>query len=84
MITLPSPHLGCLFVHAANCLRSGLYHVVETMEGIEPYTLAILTRVLGQSQDEAMKVVDAVKKEIANSKNLLLSKHRFVYGRKPT
>lgn len=63
--------------------RSGLYHVVETIEGIEPYTLAIWTRVLGRSQEEAMKVVEEVKKEIANSKNLLLSKHRFVYGRKP-
>ncbi|KAE8150574.1 S-adenosyl-L-methionine-dependent methyltransferase [Aspergillus avenaceus] len=56
---------------------------VTVWEAIEPYTLALFTRVLGYSAEEARDYVEKVREELLRSSYHLYVLFHFVYGQKP-
>lgn len=55
----------------------------SVLEAVEPYSLALLTRVHGYSFDESQTYMTQVKKDFVNPAHHLYSEFRFIYGRKP-
>jgi len=53
------------------------------LESVEPYTLAVATRVLKLPKEEVDKLIAGVKAEFLSGKHHLYGKMHFVYGRKP-
>lgn len=53
------------------------------LEVVEPYTLALFTRVLGFSYQDAQEYMDKVRAELVSSKFHLYVLFHFVYGQKP-
>ncbi|KAJ5159748.1 uncharacterized protein N7482_006752 [Penicillium canariense] len=53
------------------------------LEVVEPYTLALFTRVLGFSFQDAQEYMDKVRAELVSSKFHLYVLFHFVYGQKP-
>lgn len=51
---------------------------------VEPFTMAIFTRVLGWSLEETQVIMANVRKEMRDPKNHLLTIFHYTYGRKPT
>jgi hypothetical protein len=60
----------------------GAYQQVNTLEGMETYTLALLTRALGWSAEEVQIFLSGVRNELLNRKLHLYIKTYFVYGQK--
>jgi len=52
-------------------------------DAVEPYTLALFTKVLGKSVDETRLVIEHVKREFATRKNHLYVNYHFITARKP-
>jgi hypothetical protein len=52
------------------------------LDAVEPFTLALYTRVLGHSFDHTQVVIEAVKREFSDPKLHLYNTHYFIYGRK--
>lgn len=50
---------------------------------VEPYTLALFTRVLGFSYQDAQEYMEKVRAELMSSKLHLYVLFHFVYGQKP-
>jgi len=46
----------------------GRYNVLNFLEGMESYTLALFTRVLGMSAEQVRSLVDEAKKDVCNRK----------------
>jgi len=61
----------------------GRYQVVQFSDAIEPFSMALLTRVLGWSKEECQVLVTKVKKELYNRDVHLYNNIHFVYGQKP-
>jgi SAM-dependent methyltransferase len=61
----------------------GRIHRAEMLEAVEPYTLALYTKVLGKSLDETKVTVEMVKKEFSEKKNHLYVNYHFITARKP-
>lgn len=61
----------------------GLYQLVQMLDGIESYTMALLTRVLGWSVEGVQVMLAHARNELRNQKNHLYTHVHFVYGRKP-
>ena len=55
----------------------------SVLEAIEPYTLALFTRVLGFTYEETQTYMDKARKDILNPSNHLYSQFHFIYARKP-
>ena len=53
------------------------------LEAVEPYTLALFTRVLGWSIDEVQVLIAGIKNELKDRSIHMYGKMHFVYGRKP-
>ena len=62
--------------------QMGLYQLANMLEGLEAYSLALLTRFLGWDVIEVQLLVAEVKKEIQNRKIHLYGKLYFVYGQR--
>ncbi|RJE25337.1 Methyltransferase [Aspergillus sclerotialis] len=60
----------------------GEYHLVQMLESLEPYTLALLTRVLGWTTEEVQVLISGARSELLDRKLHMYSKLYFVYGRK--
>ncbi|KAJ5558954.1 hypothetical protein N7535_009173 [Penicillium sp. DV-2018c] len=56
---------------------------VTILEVVEPYTLALFTRVLGFSYQDAQEYMDKVRAELVSSSYHLYVHFHFVYGQKP-
>tara|TARA_R110002060_G_scaffold52285_4_gene63226 strand:+ start:365 stop:547 length:183 start_codon:yes stop_codon:yes gene_type:complete len=53
------------------------------VDAVEPFTLAIFTRTLGWSNEEAQALMAGVRNELKDRRNHLYALVHFVYGRKP-
>ena len=56
---------------------------ITILEVVEPYTLALFTRVLGFSFQDAQEYMEKVRAELVSSKFHLYVLFHFVYGQKP-
>ncbi|KAJ5893745.1 hypothetical protein N7495_005436 [Penicillium taxi] len=56
---------------------------VSIIEAVEPYTLALFTRILGWKLQEAQEFMDRVRKEMANNKYHVYVFFHFIYGQRP-
>jgi hypothetical protein len=61
----------------------GLYQLEQMCDCVEPFTLALLTRVLHWGYDETQVLMANVRKDFRSKKNHLYIAFHFVYGRKP-
>lgn len=60
----------------------GRMHLACCLEGVEPYSLALFTRILGFSYEKFQAYIHDVKKAALNPGNHLYVRFHFVYGRK--
>ena len=60
-----------------------MYQLEHMVASVEPFTLALLTRVLGWSKDQTQTLMAGAKDDFRNRKNHLYTASHFVYGRKP-
>lgn len=56
---------------------------VTLYDAIEPYTLALWTRVLGYSSQEAQEYVDKVRAELLNTSHHIYVMFHYVYAQRP-
>lgn len=56
---------------------------VSVSQIVEPYSIALLTRVLGFTYQEAQEYMEKVRMELANSNFHLYYYFHFVYGQRP-
>ena len=62
----------------------GTFYRAQFLDAVEPFTLALFTRVLGYSADEAKIVIARVKRDLVNPKLHMYVHFHFVWGRKAT
>lgn len=55
-------------------------HITDT---IEPFSLAIFTRVLGYTSDQTHAMIERVKNDLAKTEAHLFMDVYFIWGRKP-
>ncbi|EEA19595.1 hypothetical protein TMatcc_009733 [Talaromyces marneffei ATCC 18224] len=55
----------------------------QMFEAVEPYSLAVFTRVLKWSNEDTRELIEKVKAEICDPQYHIYSLFTFVYGRKP-
>jgi hypothetical protein len=55
----------------------------SVLEAVEPYTLALFTRILGFTYEETQAYMDKARKDVLDSSNHLYTRFHFIYGRKP-
>ena len=53
------------------------------LEVVEPYTLALFTRVLGFTFQEAQEYMEKVRAELMRTKVHIYGYYHFVYGQRP-
>lgn len=56
---------------------------ITILEVVEPYTLALFTRILGFSFQDAQEYMEKVRAELVSNKFHLYVLFHFVYGQKP-
>ncbi|KAJ5952662.1 uncharacterized protein N7479_011075 [Penicillium vulpinum] len=56
---------------------------VAILEAVEPYTLALFTRVLGFTYQEAQDYMDKVRKQLMSNSHHFYTRFHFVYGQRP-
>ncbi|KAF8536850.1 TAM domain methyltransferase, partial [Trichophaea hybrida] len=61
----------------------GFMQKMQLQDALEPYCLALFTRVLGWSNERVMVFLGKVREEIREGKQHAYTKAYFVYGRKP-
>lgn len=61
----------------------GIYYRAQFVDAVEPFTMALFTRVLGYNSEEAKKVVERVKTDLINPKLHMYVNFYYVWGRKP-
>jgi hypothetical protein len=61
----------------------GAYQLVQMLDGVESYTMALLVRVLGWSPEEVQVLLSHARNELRSRQNHLYTLVHFVYGRKP-
>lgn len=61
----------------------GKYELVQMLEAVEPFTLAIFTRSLGWSNERAQVLMAGVRNELKDMRNHLYVFVRFIYAKKP-
>lgn len=61
----------------------GMYHREHIIACIEPFTLALFTRVLGWSKERTQGIIASLEAEHRNRNNHCYTATHFVYGRKP-
>ena len=63
---------------------TGMYQLEHLVASVEPFSLALFTRVLGWSVDKTQVLMAGVKDDFRNRNHHLYTTAHFVYGRKPT
>jgi hypothetical protein len=61
----------------------GVFYRAQFLDAVEPFTLALYTRVLGYSPEEAQIVVARVKQDLRNRQHHLWAPFHYIWGRKP-
>lgn len=61
----------------------GRYELAQALDGIEAYTTALFTRVLGMSNEETSIWVAKVRSECKNPAFHLYVNFAFIFGQKP-
>ncbi|PGG97220.1 hypothetical protein AJ80_09725 [Polytolypa hystricis UAMH7299] len=61
----------------------GRYAQLHILEAVEPFTIAILTRMLGQSFEEAQATIAGVKADLKSRKHHLYATYHFITAQKP-
>ena len=61
----------------------GRYELAQMIDAIEPFSIALLTRVLNWPKEKAEITISQVIREMRDSRNHLYVTNHFVYGRKP-
>jgi trans-aconitate methyltransferase len=61
----------------------GHTHLAEMLNAVEPYTLALYTKVLGKSLEETMIAIEMVKQEFCTKRHHLYVNYRFITAKKP-
>ena len=61
----------------------GLLQRVSIIDSVEPYTLALLTRVLNWSLNNTQALIRRVEWELKDADLRLFCRFHFVYGKKP-
>ena len=61
----------------------GMYQLEHLVASVEPFSLALFTRVLDWSVDKTQVLMAGVKDDFRNRKHHLYTTSHFVYGRKP-
>lgn len=56
---------------------------VALLESIEPYSLALFTRTLGQSYEDTQEYISKLREELLDSPYHLHALVHFVYGQRP-
>jgi hypothetical protein len=60
----------------------GAYQQANIIEGLDAFSLALMTRVLGWSSEEVTVLLADVRRELLDRKIHLYAKMYFVYGQK--
>lgn len=60
----------------------GAYQQANIIQGLDAFSLALMTRVLGWSSEEVTVLLADVRKELLDRKIHLYGKMYFVYGQK--
>lgn len=60
----------------------GIYYRAQFHDAVEPFTLALFTRVLGYSSDQAKVTIERVKQDLLNPKVHLYGHYHFVWGKR--
>jgi hypothetical protein len=61
----------------------GKYELLHMLDAVEPFTLALFTRVLGWSRERAEALMVGVRADFKNPRNHIYSNFHFIYGKKP-
>lgn len=61
----------------------GYIHREEMLDAVEPFTMALYTRVMSYSLDQTRIVIEGVKRDLKDPKLHLYVNYHFVWGRKP-
>lgn len=61
----------------------GRYQLGQALESVESFTVALFTRVLGYSREEAQLVMAQVRADLREPKNHFYVNYHFIYGQKP-
>ncbi|KAK6592270.1 methyltransferase [Botrytis cinerea] len=61
----------------------GMYYQAQCLDAVEPISMALFTRVLGYSFEEAQVMMVGPRNDMKNPLNHVYMKFHFVYGRKP-
>lgn len=62
----------------------GMYQLEQMVDAVEPFTLALLTRVMGWSNEDTQILMAGTRKDFRDwKKTHLYAVFHFVYGRKP-
>ncbi|KIW77709.1 hypothetical protein Z517_07542 [Fonsecaea pedrosoi CBS 271.37] len=61
----------------------GTYYRAQFVDAVEPFTLAMFTRILGYSIDQALVTIQRVKQDLINPRLHLYVHFHFVWGKKP-
>lgn len=61
----------------------GKFQLYQMLEAVEPYSLAVFTRVLKWSNQDTRELIEKVKVEICNPELHMYSLFSCIYGRKP-
>jgi uncharacterized UPF0146 family protein len=56
---------------------------VTVLEGLEPYSLALFTRYLGFTYQEAQELMDKVRAEVVNPSYHIYINFHYIYGQRP-
>lgn len=62
----------------------GRLALVSVIQSVEPFTLALFTRVLRFTCEEAQAYMAKVRVDLSNPACHLYAKYHFIYGQKPT
>lgn len=57
---------------------------LTVLEAIEPYSLALFTRVLGLTYEETQEFMLKVQDDLMDSRQHVYGRVHYVYGRRPT
>lgn len=58
--------------------------MASVLEALEPYSLALFSRILGYTYEQSQTLMFKVRKDVMNPANHLYTGFHFIYGRKPS
>ncbi|EFW18774.1 hypothetical protein D8B26_005584 [Coccidioides posadasii str. Silveira] len=63
--------------------KLGCYQLVQVLSSLEPFMMALYTRVMGYTVEETEVLIAGVRAEFKDPKNHLYSQFHFIHGQKP-